>query len=96
MSDLYFNGELEELDAVCLLMKDGYEDHYDPIITLVVCEDEVAIDNWYCHTYRNTYRIALDGINKIITYKRKPHYHQDIDVVEYTDYDHETIWENKQ
>ena len=61
MSDLYFSGELEELDAVCLLMKDGYEDHYDPIIT----------------------------------YKRKPHCHQDIDVVEYTDYDHETIWENK-
>ena len=43
MSDLYFNGELEELEAVCLLMKDGYEDHYDPIITLVVSEDEVAI-----------------------------------------------------
>ena len=92
MSDLYFSGELEELDAVCLLMKDGYEDHYDPIITLVVSEDEVAIDNGYYHTCR----IALDGINKIITYKRKPHYHQDIDVVEYTDYDHETIWENKQ
>ena len=89
MSDLYFNSEL---DAVCLLMKDGYEDHYDPIITLVVHEDEVAINNGYYHTYR----IALDGINKIITYKRKPHYHQDIDVVEYTDYDHETIWENKQ
>ena len=92
MSDLYFNGELEELDAVCLLMKDGYEDHYDPIITLDVSEEEVAIDNGHRHTYR----IALDGINKIITYKRKPHYHQDIDVVEYTDYDHETIWENKQ
>ena len=93
MSDLYFNGELEELDAVCLLMKNGYEDHYDPIITLVVCEDEVevVIDNGYY-----TYRIALDGINKIITYKRKPQYHQDIDSVEYTDYDHETIWENKQ
>ena len=92
MSDLYFNGELEELDAVYLLMKGGYEDHYDPIVTLDVGEDEVAINNGYCHTYR----IALDGINKIITYKRKPHYHQDIDVVEYTYYDHETIWENKQ
>ena len=92
MSDLYFNDELEELDAACLLMKDGYEDHYDPIITLDVSEDEVAIDNGYYHTYR----IALDGINKIITYKRKPHYHQDIDAVEYTDYDHVTIWENKQ
>ena len=92
MSGLYFNDELEELDAVCLLMKDGYEDHYDPIITLDVSEDEVAINNGYCHTYR----IALDGINKIVTYKRKPHYHRDIDVVEYTDYDHVTIWENKQ
>ena len=91
MSGLYFNDESEELDAVCLLMKNGYEDHYDPIITLVVCEDEVVIDNGYY-----TYRIALDGINKIITYKRKPQYHQDIDSVEYTDYDHETIWENKQ
>ena len=40
MSDLYFNGELEELDAVCLLMKDGYEYHYDPIITLDVSEEE--------------------------------------------------------
>ncbi len=92
MGDLYFNGELEEVDAVCLLMKDEYEDHYDPIITLVVHEDEVAINNGYCHTHR----IALDGINKIITYKRKPHYHQDIDALEYADYDHETIWENKQ
>ena len=92
MSDLYFNGELEELDAVCLLTKDGYEAHYDHIITLVVSEDEVDIDNGYYHTSR----FALAGINKIITYKRKPHYHQDIDVIEYTDYDHETIWENKQ
>ena len=91
MGDLYFNGELEELDAVCLLMKGGYEDHYDPIVTLDVGEDDVAIDNGYCHTC-----IALDDIDKIITYKRKPHYHQDIDVVEYTDYDHVTIWENKQ
>ena len=91
MSDLYFSSELEELDAVCLLMKDGYEDHYDPIVTLDVGEDEVVIDNGYY-----TYCIALDGINKIITYKRKPQYHQDIDSVEYTDYDHETIWENKQ
>ena len=91
MSDLYFSSESEELDAVCLLMKNGYEDHYDPIITLDVGEDEVVIDNGYY-----TYRIALDGINKIITYKRKPQYHQDIDSVEYTDYDHETIWENKQ
>ena len=91
MGDSYFNGELEELDAVCLLMKNGYEDHYDPIITLVVCEDEVVINNGYY-----TYYIALDGINKIITYKRKPQYHQDIDSVEYTDYDHEIIWENKQ
>lgn len=92
MSGLYFNDELEELDAVCLLMKDGYEDHYDPIITLDVSEDEVAINNGCYHIYR----IALDGINKIITYKRKRHYDQDVDVIEYTDYDHETIWENKQ
>ena len=85
-------GELEELDAVCLFMKDGYEDHYDPIVTLDVCEYDVAINNGFYHTYR----ITLDMINKIVTYKRKPTYHQDIDVVEYTDYDHETIWENKQ
>ena len=91
MGDSYFNGELEELDAVCLLMKNGYEDHYDPIVTLDVGEDEVVIDNGYC-----TYRIALDGINKIITHKRKRQYYQDIDSVGYTDYDHETIWENKQ
>lgn len=89
MGDLYFNSEL---DAVCLLMKDGYEDHYDHIITLVVGEDEVAINNGFYHTYR----ITLDMINKIVTYKRKPTYHQDIDVVEYTDYGHVTIWENKQ
>jgi hypothetical protein len=92
MGDSYFSGELEELDAVCLLMKGGYEDHYDPIVTLDVGEDDVAINNGYYHTYR----IALDGINKIITYKRKRQYHQDIDVVGYTDYGHETIWENKQ
>ena len=85
-------GELEELDAVCLFMKDGYEDHYDPIVTLDVCEYDVAINNGFYHTYR----ITLDMINKIVTYKRKPTYHQDIDVVEYTDYDHVTIWENKQ
>ena len=84
--------ELEELDAVCLFMKDGYEDHYDPIVTLDVGEDDVAINNGFYHTYS----ITLDMINKIVTYKRKPTYHQEIDVVEYTDYDHVTIWENKQ
>lgn len=91
MGDLYFNGELEELDAVCLLMKDGYEDHYDPVVTLEVCEDIVIINNGY-HTYHE----ELDNIDKIVMYKRKPTYHQDIDVVEYTDYDYVTTWENKQ
>lgn len=82
---------VDELNAVCLFMKVGHNADFDPVVTLEVCEDVVIINNGY-HTYHE----ELDNIDKIVMYKRKPTYHQDIDVVEYTDYDHVTIWENKQ
>lgn len=80
--------EKETFNAACLYLKDGYEDHYDPIIVLEIKEQEVVIDNSF-----NTYRIPLSSINKITMYKRTPFDDYGIDCLSYEDHSHVVVWE---
>lgn len=71
-------------------------DSYDPLIELEITDNFIEINNGF-----NQYGIPLedhrddgyiDKVVKVVTCKRKPIYHADIDVVDYEDYDHVTIW----